>query len=266
MASKRGSHAFTARVQAVSMGVPFYVVPVPAAVSAALGEGRVHVVGTVNGASLKTSLKPLARGGHELFLNRRVREAANVGPGDRVKVVLALAAAPNEEPIPDDLALALRDADVLGPWQRIARSTRNELIRWIDDAKTEPTRDKRIQRAVERALAAHEKEIRPPALDHVGGAVGRCEARAAGAAGGGVGGALVGAPRLHRAEAPEHGCRGGALAPVAGEALEGAEARLGAELPAHDGEVDAIVEVAHRGVSTEASTARRTATSSSGSL
>ena len=160
MASKRvNGHAFTARVRAVSMGVPFYVVPVPAAVSAALGAGRVHVVGTVNGAPVKTSLKPLARGGHELFLNRRVREAANVEPGDRVKVVLTPAAAPNEEPIPDDLALALRDVDVPGAWQLVARSTRNELVRWIEDAKTDPTRDKRIQRAVERALAAHEKEL-----------------------------------------------------------------------------------------------------------
>jgi hypothetical protein len=160
MASKRESrHTFTARVRAVSMGVPFYVVDVPAAVSDALGPGRVHVVGKVDDASLQTSLMPVAGGGHQLFLNRRVREAAGVGPGDRVKVVLAPAVAPREEAMPDDLVLALRDADVLEPFQRIARSTRNEVIRWIEDAKTEPTREKRIQRAVERGLAAREKEI-----------------------------------------------------------------------------------------------------------
>ena len=94
-----------------------------------------------------------------MFLNGRIREAAKIGAGDRVKVVLARDAAPREDPIPDDLARALRDADALGPFQRIARSTRNELIRWIDDAKTEPTREKRIARAVERGLAAREKEI-----------------------------------------------------------------------------------------------------------
>jgi hypothetical protein len=160
MASKGSTRlTFTARVAAVSMGVPFYVVPVPAAVSAALGPGRVHVVGTVNGVSLQTSLTPVAGGGHRLFLNRRVREAAKLEPGDRARVALERDEAPKEEPIPDDLATALRDADALGPFQRIARSTRNEVIRWIDDAKTEPTREKRILRAVERGLAAREKEI-----------------------------------------------------------------------------------------------------------
>jgi hypothetical protein len=151
--------AFTARLETVSMGVPFYVVVVPAGVSAALGKGRVHVVGTVNGTPLQTSLTPTSTGRHKLFLNRRVREAAKVAPGDRVKVVLERDVAPKQEPIPDDLVRALRDADALGPFERIARSTRNELIRRIEDARTEPTREKRIAFAVERGLAAREKEI-----------------------------------------------------------------------------------------------------------
>ena len=152
-------HAFTARVETVSMGVPFYVVVVPAAVSAGLGPGRVHVVGTVNGKPLQTSLTPMRSGRHKLFLNRRVREAAKIAPGDRVKIVLERGLAPKQEPIPDDLAHALRDADALGPFERIARSTRNELVLWIEDARTEPTREKRIARAVERGLAAREKEV-----------------------------------------------------------------------------------------------------------
>jgi len=141
------------------MGVPFYVVTIPAPVSAALGKGRVHVVATVNGVEFRTSLNPKKGGSHQLFLNRRMRETASVGPGDRVKVVLAKADAPREEPFPDDLTRALREADALGPFQRVPRSTRNEVIRWIDDAKTEPTREKRIARAVERGLEAREKEI-----------------------------------------------------------------------------------------------------------
>jgi PAS domain-containing protein len=160
MASRRATqHTFTARLQTVSMGVPFHVVIVPAAVSASLGTGRVHVVGTVNGAHLQTSLTPVEGGGHRLFLNRRVREAAGLAPGDRLKVVLERDVAPREEPIPDDLADALREAGVLDAFQRLARSTRNEIIRWIEDARTEPTREKRIRNAVERSLAAREREI-----------------------------------------------------------------------------------------------------------
>jgi Domain of unknown function (DUF1905)/Bacteriocin-protection, YdeI or OmpD-Associated len=141
------------------MGVPFYMVLLPPAVSRALGRGRVHVVGTVNGAPLQTSVTPIAGGRHKLFLNGRLRAAAGIAAGDRVKVVLEPGAGPREEALPDDLVQALREGDVLAPFQRIARSTRNELVHWIEDAKTEPTRDKRIARCVERGLAAHEKEL-----------------------------------------------------------------------------------------------------------
>jgi hypothetical protein len=141
------------------MGVPFYMVAVPAAVSAALGAGRVHIAGTVNGTPIHTSLTPVEGGRHRLFLNRRVREAAKLGPGDRVKVVLDRNVAPREEPLPDDLVQALREADVLDAFRRIARSTRNELVHWIEDARTEPTREKRIRNAIERGLAAREREV-----------------------------------------------------------------------------------------------------------
>ena len=50
----------------------------------------------------------------------------------------------------------------------------------------------------------------------------------------GVRGPLVEAPRLHRSKAPEDRRGRGSLAPVAREALEGAEAGLRAELAAHD--------------------------------
>ena len=158
-ASVPEEHSFTATVEAVSQGVPFYVVNLPARVSAAFGKGRVNVRGTVNGTEIRTSATPVAGGRHKMFLNRRVREAANLRPGDRAKVILARDSSPHEEPMPDDLVLALRDADALGPFLRIARSTRNELMRWIDDAKMETTRAKRIQRAVERGLEARDKEV-----------------------------------------------------------------------------------------------------------
>jgi hypothetical protein len=139
-------------------------VHLPARLSAALGKGRVNVRGTVNGVEIRTSAVPVAGGRHMMFLNRRIREEASAVPGARVKVVLARDGAPREDPMPEDLILALRHADALGPFQRIARSTRNEIIRWIDDAKMETTREKRIGRAVERGLAARDKEIDREAL------------------------------------------------------------------------------------------------------
>jgi hypothetical protein len=158
------SVTFRAVLEPLQVGVPFYALKVPARASAVLGEGRVHVRGTVNGVEIRTSLLPVTGGGHKLLLNRRVRDATGLAMGSRVDVVLARNAAPHEEPMPDDLVRALRDADALEAFQGVARSTRNELMRWIEDARTEPTREKRIQRAVERALAARDKQADRQAL------------------------------------------------------------------------------------------------------
>lgn len=170
MAAKRPSldtHSFTGRVEVISLGVPFHAVLLPAKVSAAFGPGRAFVAGTVNGAPLRTSLSPRKGGGHYVFLNKRVRELAELKPGARVTVTLQRDSSPREDPLPDDVTLALREAGALDAFLRVARSTRNALVQWVEDARAETTRDKRIARIVERGLLAREKEmdreIAPPA-------------------------------------------------------------------------------------------------------
>jgi len=67
--------------------------------------------------------------------------------------------APPQDPIPDDLAEALREADALGAFVGIVRSKRNALLRWLDQAVADATRAKRIARLVEIGLEAREKEL-----------------------------------------------------------------------------------------------------------
>lgn len=55
--------------------------------------------------------------------------------------------------MPDDLAHALSvDKEVLSLWQSLTPIGRNEFICWVEDAKQEKTRVKRIGRAVEELL------------------------------------------------------------------------------------------------------------------
>lgn len=55
--------------------------------------------------------------------------------------------------VPEDLANALRvEAEVLSLWQSLTPIGRNEFICWIEDARQEKTRVKRIHRAVEELL------------------------------------------------------------------------------------------------------------------
>jgi hypothetical protein len=51
--------------------------------------------------------------------------------------------------LPADLALALREKDIVVIWEALSAIGRNEFICWIEDAKQEKTRAKRIIRATE---------------------------------------------------------------------------------------------------------------------
>jgi uncharacterized protein YdeI (YjbR/CyaY-like superfamily) len=61
--------------------------------------------------------------------------------------------------IPEDLAEALREEGVLPDWETMPPGRRAQMVRWIEDAAQEATRLKRIGRAVQEALAQHEKRV-----------------------------------------------------------------------------------------------------------
>lgn len=55
--------------------------------------------------------------------------------------------------VPDDMATLLgQQPRVAELWERLSPIARNELLCWIEDAKQEKTRVKRIQRAIEELL------------------------------------------------------------------------------------------------------------------
>lgn len=54
--------------------------------------------------------------------------------------------------LPADLARALIDKDIIDTWESLSEIGRNEFICWVEDAKQEKTRVKRILRATEELL------------------------------------------------------------------------------------------------------------------
>ena len=119
---------------------------------AAVGEGakRFPVVATVNGHTWRTSVTRMG-GEFLLGLNRSVREAAQAQAGDSVEVSIELAHAPREVEVPDALARALAaDAAARAAFEALAYSRRKEYARWIETAKREETRDRRVAEVLER--------------------------------------------------------------------------------------------------------------------
>lgn len=163
MAAKRspGVHTFSVRIARVGRGVPMFLITVPAKVSQAFGmRGYVPVLVTVNAVpDVHATLIPKGGGRHVLHLNSKVRKRAGVEAGDLVKLTVAYDHHPPEDATPPDLAFALRDEDALATWEKMARGKRNHIIRWIEEAAMETTREKRIVKTVSVVLGVREKAM-----------------------------------------------------------------------------------------------------------
>jgi hypothetical protein len=128
-------------------------IEVPAEVVERLGAGKKPAVRvTIGGHTYRSTIA--ARG--ERFLvgvSSENRAAAGVAAGDELDVVLVLDTAPREVDVPADLAAALADApDAKRFFARMTYSDRRAQVLSIEGAKTAETRQRRIERAVERFL------------------------------------------------------------------------------------------------------------------
>jgi len=111
--------------------------------------GMVSVEGTFNGIAFQATLEPDGQGGHWLKVDRKLREAAGAEAGDVASLEIA-PVAPGQEPeptVPADLgeALAAASAKARAVWADITPVARRDWIQWIESAKREETRLKRIE-------------------------------------------------------------------------------------------------------------------------
>jgi hypothetical protein len=118
---------------------------------AEVGEGakRFPVVATVNGHTWRTTVTRM-RGEYLLGLSRAVREGAGAEAGDTVAVELELDTAPREVEVPEALATALAGDDAArAAYEGMAYTHRKEYARWVEEAKREETRERRVAQALE---------------------------------------------------------------------------------------------------------------------
>lgn len=112
--------------------------------------GMTSVEGLFNGHPFQATLEPDGQGGHWLQVDRKLREAAGAEVGDHVSLEIAPVAEepePKAEPkVPADLrkALAVAHPKARAGWADITPVARRDWIQWIESAKREATRLKRI--------------------------------------------------------------------------------------------------------------------------
>jgi Domain of unknown function (DUF1905)/Bacteriocin-protection, YdeI or OmpD-Associated len=152
-----GEFAFSSRLEQVPGGGPYYV-SIPADVSKAIGRrGIVPVVASVNGvAEVRASIIPCGAWRHRLRLNAATREVAEATLGKRLSLRLQVDENPTADPLPPDLAHALREVDAFDAFRRMPVGRQNHILRWLESAVQEATRRRRVARIVEGALAWRE--------------------------------------------------------------------------------------------------------------
>jgi hypothetical protein len=118
---------------------------------AAVGEGakRFPVVATVNGYTWRTSVARM-RGEFMVGLNKEVRTGAGVQAGDTVSLELTLDTEQRTVEVPPALAEALdADPEAKTTFEGLAFTHRKEFARWIEEAKREETRTRRVTQALD---------------------------------------------------------------------------------------------------------------------
>ena len=96
------------------------------------------------------ALMPKGEGDYILAINGRMRKVLKKGVGD----VLSLSLEEDRDftiEMPEDLEVCLLDdeADLMARFMALAKSHRNYFIKYINEAKTEPTRAKRMAMTIE---------------------------------------------------------------------------------------------------------------------
>jgi Bacteriocin-protection, YdeI or OmpD-Associated len=135
---------FEARIEPMVWGKSTYtILRIPPDMLDALGRAK-RVEGEIaeHPVNLAPTRAPVIEGPF-LWAGQSLLDRIGITPGEVVEV--RLRPAPDDRvDLPDDVALALRAADVLSVWQNLTPGKRRGLLYKIDTAKTDATRQKRI--------------------------------------------------------------------------------------------------------------------------
>ena len=125
-------------------------VDVPAEAFVGGGDLSVPIILTVGGRSVATNLLPRGDARFRVFVNSDLRRAAGADTGDSIDVEIRLDISNREPDIPPTLLNALEDTDwALGFYKGLTINQRREIVRFVEDAKQDPTQVRRAARVME---------------------------------------------------------------------------------------------------------------------
>ncbi len=123
-------------------------IEVPAKNILELGESKKPAVKVnVSGYSYLSTVAVMG-GKFMIPLSKAHREVSGLKAGDKVKVTLELENTPRAVDVPSELAKALAKAGVRKTFDAAAPSKRKEFVRQVVEAKTQETKERRIEKVI----------------------------------------------------------------------------------------------------------------------
>lgn len=141
-------HKFRAVIEDAGNGGAFVTIPFD--VEQVFGKKRVKVKATLAGEPYRGSLVRMGGDCHVLGVRKDIREKAGKTYGDEIEVELEEDTEPREVSIPKDVRQALEnDAEAEAIFKQLAYSHQKEYVEWIEEAKRDQTRQRRIVQMLE---------------------------------------------------------------------------------------------------------------------
>jgi hypothetical protein len=111
--------------------------------------GRVKVIATFDGIPYRGSLVNMGLENHVLIVLKAIRAQLGKGPGDILKLTIEVDEGLRAVTVPNDLQKALEENETAQTiFAGFSYSHQREYVLWIEDAKKEETRQRRIEKTI----------------------------------------------------------------------------------------------------------------------
>jgi hypothetical protein len=141
-------HTFTATIQNAGGGGAF--VEVPFDVEKAFGSKRPKIKANIEGVPYRGILTRMGTEFHMLIILKDIREQIGKTFGDEIKITVELDTEPRVLEMPKDLAKELKkDKEAKAVFDKLSYTHRREYVTWIEEAKKEETRQRRVTKTLE---------------------------------------------------------------------------------------------------------------------
>lgn len=144
----KNRHTFKAVIQNAGGGGAF--VEVPFDVEKAFGAKKPKVKADIEGVPYRGILTRMGTEFHMLIILKSIREQIGKTFGDEIKVTVELDTEPRVLEIPKDFMKELKkDKDAKAFFDKLSYTHQREYVMWIEEAKKDETRTRRILRSIE---------------------------------------------------------------------------------------------------------------------